>query len=49
MMGQLIDVMICSNAPKVELFSESDMSLGTKRYIDHANGKELVARWKVPY
>lgn len=45
--GQLIDVMVCSNAPKVELFL-NDMSLGTKD-IDHANGKELVARWKVPY
>lgn len=45
--GQLIDVMVCSNAPKVELFL-NDMSLGTKD-IDHVKGKELVARWKVPY
>ncbi len=45
--GQIIDVMVCSNAPEVELFLNG-ASLGA-REIDHINGKELVARWKVPY
>ncbi len=45
--GQIIDVMICSNAPEVELFL-NDSSLG-RRKINHIDGSELVARWKVPY
>lgn len=45
--GQLIDVCICSNAPRVELFV-NDVSQGT-RLIDHIKGKELVAKWRIPY
>jgi beta-galactosidase len=45
--GQLIDVCICSNAPKVELFVNG-VSQG-RRLIDHINGKELVAKWQIPY
>lgn len=45
--GQLIDVCVCSNAPKVELFVNG-ASQGV-RYIDHRAGKELVAKWQLPY
>ncbi|MGN1085353.1 MAG: DUF4982 domain-containing protein [Lachnospiraceae bacterium] len=45
--GQTVDVRICSNAPRVELFvngvSRGDFT------IDHENGKQLVGHWKVPY
>lgn len=45
--GQLIDVMVTSNAPKVELFFQ-DKSMGSFD-IDHENGEELLARWQIPY
>ncbi|MBE5938713.1 MAG: DUF4982 domain-containing protein, partial [Lachnospiraceae bacterium] len=45
--GQLIDIMVCSNAPKVELFVNG-VSLGVK-LIDHKHGNERIARWKHPY
>lgn len=45
--GQIIDVMVCSNAPEVELFCNGQ-SLGRKN-IDHSGGRELIAKWKVPY
>ncbi|MEJ6949654.1 glycoside hydrolase family 2 TIM barrel-domain containing protein [Natronospora cellulosivora (SeqCode)] len=47
--GQIIDVRVCSNAPKVELQLNGE-SIGTYD-IDHENGKadELVAWWKIPY
>lgn len=45
--GQLIDVSVCSNAPKIEL-QFNGKTLGTRK-IDHQHGKELVARWKIPY
>lgn len=45
--GQLIDIMVCSNAPRVELFMNGE-SLGD-RYIDHIHGRKLIARWKQPY
>lgn len=41
--GQMIDVRICSNAPKVELFLN-----GTSRGIRELNGK-LIADWQLPY
>jgi len=45
--GQLIDIRITSNAPKVELFF-NDISQGTFD-IDHAKGKNLVGNWQLPY
>lgn len=45
--GQTVDVRVCSNAPRVELFvngvSQGDFA------IDHKNGKQLVGHWRVPY
>lgn len=45
--GQIIDIRICSNAPLVELFV-NDKCIGV-HHIDHKNGKNLVASFKVPY
>lgn len=45
--GQIIDVRVASNAPKVEL-KLNGRSLGTKE-IDHQSGTELVPTWKVAY
>ncbi|MCM3204132.1 glycoside hydrolase family 2 TIM barrel-domain containing protein [Paenibacillus illinoisensis] len=45
--GQLIDVRVCSNAPKIEL-QLNGHTIGTYD-IDHANGTQLVGWWKVPY
>lgn len=45
--GQLIDVQVFSNCPKVELFQDG-VSLGT-RDIDPIHGKELHGTWQVPY
>ena len=45
--GQIIDVGVCSNAPKVELFLNG-RSLGTFN-LDHQRSKQIVGRWKVPY
>ncbi|SER51013.1 beta-galactosidase [Gracilibacillus ureilyticus] len=45
--GQLIDVRICSNAPKVELLFNGE-SIGTF-HPDHSNGKQLTGWWKLPY
>ena len=45
--GQMIDVRVASNAPKVEL-KLNGRSLGTKE-IDHQSGTELVPTWKVAY
>lgn len=45
--GQLIDVRIYSNAPKVELFF-NDKSLGIQT-INHAHGTELEGNWQIPY
>lgn len=41
--GQLIDVRVCSNAPKIELFF-NDESLGTA-----VLGDRIVADWQIPY
>lgn len=45
--GQIIDVRVCSNAPKVELYLNEKL-IGTHD-IDHKHGTELVGWWKVPY
>lgn len=45
--GQLIDVRVCSNAPKVELFLNGE-SQGVHN-IDHAHGDKLVGDWQLPY
>lgn len=46
--GQPVDVLICSNAPKVELFLNGK-SLGTHD-LDHVNGHDdLLAHWLIPY
>lgn len=45
--GQLIDVRVCSNAPKIEL-QLNGKTIGTHE-IDHRHGKDLVGSWKVPY
>jgi beta-galactosidase len=45
--GQMIDVRVCSNAPKIELqFNGS--TVGTYD-IDHEHGTQLVGWWKLPY
>ncbi len=45
--GQLIDVHVYSNAPRVELFF-NDVSMGTYD-IDHAHGTALNGAWQLPY
>ncbi len=45
--GQLIDVRVYSNAPKVELFF-NDRSMGAQ-FIDHARDTELAGDWQLPY
>ena len=45
--GQLIDVRVCSNAPKVELFFNEE-SQGTFD-IDHEHGSKLIGDWQIPY
>lgn len=45
--GQLIDVRICSNAPKVECFFNGQ-SQGTFE-IDHEKGQKLIGNWQIPY
>lgn len=45
--GQIIDVRVCSNAPKIELFF-NEKSIGTYD-IDHTNGKKLIGEWRLPY
>lgn len=45
--GQLIDVRVCSNAPKIELFF-NDVSLGC-HLIDHEHGNQLLGEWKIEY
>ena len=45
--GQPIDVRVCSNAPKVELFLNGE-SQGAFD-IDHAHGKQLTADYIIPY
>lgn len=45
--GQMIDVRVCSNAPKIEL-QFNGATVGTYD-IDHKHGTELVGWWKLPY
>ncbi len=45
--GQMIDVRVCSNAPKIEL-QLNGRSIGIHE-IDQENGTDLVGWWKVPY
>lgn len=45
--GQNIDVQVCSNAPKVELFF-NDQSLGIHE-IDHVHGRNQIGKWQIPY
>lgn len=44
---QMIDIRVCSNAPKVELFY-NEKSLGTYD-IDHKYGTQLCGHWQLPY
>ncbi|MEK3759350.1 glycoside hydrolase family 2 TIM barrel-domain containing protein [Paenibacillus sp. FSL P4-0338] len=45
--GQLIDVRVCSNAPRIELFL-NEVSQGSVD-IDHAHGHKLLGEWQLPY
>jgi beta-galactosidase len=45
--NQLIDIIVYSNAPKVELFFD-DISYGEFE-IDHINGQNLSGMWQIPY
>lgn len=45
--GQLIDVRVCSNAPKIELFF-NNISQGSYD-IDHAHGDKLLGEWQLKY
>ncbi|WP_413777972.1 DUF4982 domain-containing protein [Caproicibacterium sp. XB1] len=45
--GQMIDVRIYSNAPRVELFWNG-VSQGAQN-IDHTHGTELEGNWRLPY
>jgi len=45
--GQIIDVRVCSNAPRIEL-QLNGVTVGTHD-IDFENGEQLVGWWKIPY
>ncbi|WP_019912715.1 glycoside hydrolase family 2 TIM barrel-domain containing protein [Paenibacillus sp. HW567] len=45
--GQLIDVRVCSNAPRIELFL-NEVSQGSFD-IDHVHGQKLLGEWQIPY
>ncbi|GAF64190.1 putative glycoside hydrolase [Bacillus sp. TS-2] len=45
--GQIIDVRVCSNAPKIELFL-NERSLGV-HHIQIDIESELLGHWKIPY
>lgn len=45
--GQMIDVRVCSNASRIELFLGEE-SLGIWE-IDHKHGQQLVGHWRIPY
>lgn len=45
--GQIIDVRVSSNAPKIELqFNGETVGI---HHIDHQHGKDIVGWWKLPY
>ena len=46
-LGQTVDVRVCSNAPRVELFVNGN-SQGAYE-IDHEKGKQLLGHWQVSY
>ncbi|AEJ62193.1 glycoside hydrolase family 2 sugar binding protein [Spirochaeta thermophila DSM 6578] len=45
--GQLIDVRVCSNAPRIALYLNGRL-IGIKD-IDHQHGTEQTGWWKIPY
>lgn len=45
--GQLIDVRVCSNAPRIELFF-NEVSQGCYD-IDHKHGTKLIGEWQLPF
>lgn len=45
--GQLIDVRVCSNAPRIELFM-NEIPQGIVE-IDHVHGHKLLGEWQLPY
>lgn len=45
--GQTIDIRVCSNAPKIELFF-NNQSQGIY-FIDHINGEYLLGEWQLTY
>ncbi|AIQ42706.1 glycoside hydrolase family 2 TIM barrel-domain containing protein [Paenibacillus sp. FSL R5-0912] len=45
--GQQIDVRVCSNAPRIELFV-NEVSQGSVD-IDHIHGHKLLGEWQLPY
>lgn len=45
--GQIIDVRVCTNAPKAELYLNGKL-IGVHE-IDHKKGMKLVGSWKIPY
>ena len=45
--GQIIDVRVCSNAPRIEL-QLNGVTVGTHD-IDFKHGNQLVGWWKIPY
>lgn len=45
--GQMIDVRVCSNAPKIELQFNGSI-VGTFD-IDHKHGTQLLGWWRIPY
>ncbi len=45
--GQLIDIIVYSNAPSIELFF-NDKSLG-KTEINYSEGDKFTGRWQIPY
>ncbi|MGN0165607.1 MAG: glycoside hydrolase family 2 TIM barrel-domain containing protein [Lachnospiraceae bacterium] len=45
--GQLIDINVASNAPKIELYFNDEL-IGTKE-LDHKHGMDFVGSWQLPY
>lgn len=45
--GQIIDVRVCSNAPKIELYLNEKLIESFN--INHEHGTNLVGWWKLPY
>lgn len=45
--GEIIDVRVCSNGSSISLFFNEEL-IGTHR-IDHRNGTDQVAHFKIPY